>query len=197
MLRIKDVKLIRICCHLHEADIFVLVNKGTIWFSDGIFLDHWEHIDVVTDFVHFAWVSPVFYFTVEPLFVEYRLIFKPQFENWRIIWSHIRIFISVSWWPLVIVELEAENVAVEEGSDFNSLVNELWNILLEQVGRHKCILVFGDVINDVAHSSNLVVPHCTVNSWPIKVSAFVIAFLDFVLVEDRILHLEVLFVLVV
>jgi len=60
-------------------------------------------------------------------------------------------------WPLVKVEGKAEDLAVQKTCDVDSLLHQDGHYALEQVATDVIILVLTNVLNNIPHSSNLVI----------------------------------------
>lgn len=99
-------------------------------------------------------------------------------------------------WPFIVVELVLEDFAIKKRTYQNAFLNQDINILQKQERTYIVILILDDVLNDVAHCSNLIILQRTIYSRSVEKLTFVVRFLDFVFIEDRKFGLEHLLVLV-
>ena len=119
-----------------------------------------------------------------------------KIENAVVEGPNVLDWVSVRRWPFIVVELVLEDFAIKKRTYQNAFLNQDINILQKQERTYIVILVLDDVLNDVAHRSNLIILQRTVYSRSVEKLTFVVRFLDFVFIEDRKFGLEHLLVLV-
>ena len=81
-----------------------------------------------------------------------------QVEHRAVVGAGVRLVVRMSRWPLIIVKREAEDIASQEASHIEALIKQIWEVLLEEEGRHMVVLVLHNVVDDVPDCSYLVVP---------------------------------------
>ena len=68
----------------------------------------------------------------------------------------------VGTWPLVVIEIESEDIRVQKLSDLDSFLHNLGEVLQKQVVRDIVILELDDVPNNALDGAYLIVPECVV-----------------------------------
>lgn len=84
-------------------------------------------------------------------------------EETLVVWSDALSGITILSWPLIIVKLELKNLGLEQCLHANSLVDELYQVVVEQVGVGVVVLVLNDVVNHEVNCSDLIVLKGLVN----------------------------------
>lgn len=98
--------------------------------------------------------------------------------------------IGVGRWPLIVIELELEDLTVEKTAYQDAFVDEDVYIFQKEKRAYVGVLILDDVFDDVAHCSDLVVFQSAVDCRSVEKLFIVVRFLNFVFVKNRILSLE-------
>ena len=117
----------------------------------------------------------------------------PQVEDTMVVRPKQLLLIHVVSRPSIKIKRHVKYVRLHNAFDRDGLLNQNWQILLEDEAGDVTILILYDVFNDVVHSSDLVVLQSNINA--IGVEETIPAFLfQFVFIDDRVLLVKVLFI---
>lgn len=117
-----------------------------------------KSIDTVLNFENTACVlNKVIIKVFEALLMEHFSVLSSNFKNVAIVGSIVCLIICVSRWPLIKVELKAENFTLQQASHLNSLRCQCCEVSLEDERGNKRVLVFNDIVDNDLNSADLVV----------------------------------------
>ena len=97
-------------------------------------------------------------------------------------------------WPSIKIKRHVENVRLHNTFDRDGLLNQNWQVFLEDKAGDVTVLVLYDVINDVVYSSDLIVLQSHIDAVGVE-EPVTVFLLQFVFIDDRILLVKVLFIL--
>lgn len=69
-------------------------------------------------------------------------------ENVFIESSQVPVWVEMGTWPLIKIKVEHKDVGVKKWFHLNSLLQEDWEVLVEQVTIDEVVLVLHDILND-------------------------------------------------
>lgn len=94
---------------------------------------------------------------------ESNFVLINQLEHGAIVRHDHFAIIGMSLRPFVKVEILPEDIGIQKFLDKDTFFHDFWQIVQEKEGRHKIVLIFGDVPHDPVNSAYLIIPECDIN----------------------------------